>query len=325
MRSINEDIKSGQLKQMYLLYGPEDYLRLQYRDKLKAALAGDDTMNCHYYEGKDVNVGEIIDLAETMPFLAERRVIIIENSGLFKAGGEEMASYLGGISESAYFLFAEKEIDRRSKLFKAVQSGGRAIEFGVQDDATLQKWVMGLISAEGKKISPRDVAYFLTSVGSDMSNIKTELEKLVCYAMKRDTITAADIDAVCTREITDHVFEMVDAIAVRDRRKAMRLYQDLLALKVPPLRTLALIARQYNLLLQVRMLLASYRDPYTIADKTGINKYFVKKYISQASAFTADALKSALERAVDTEEAVKTGRLSEKLCVELLLVEYTTA
>ena len=86
MQRLNEDIKTGQLKNLYLLYGEEAYLRRQYRDRLKTAIIGEDTMNYHYFEGKDISVGEIIDLAETMPFFADRRLIVLENSNLFKSG-----------------------------------------------------------------------------------------------------------------------------------------------------------------------------------------------------------------------------------------------
>ena len=123
MQRINEDIKTGQLKQVYLLYGEEAYLRKQYKDRLKKALCADgDTMNFHYCEGKDVNVPQIIDLAETLPFLAERRVLLIENSGLFKRGGETLADYLKAPCDTAFFIFAETEVDKRSKLYKTVQS-----------------------------------------------------------------------------------------------------------------------------------------------------------------------------------------------------------
>ena len=88
MKQINEHIKQGNYKQVYLLYGEERYLRRQYRDKLRKALCEDkDTMNTHFYEGKNISVEEIIDLAETLPFLAQRRVIFITDSGLFKSGG----------------------------------------------------------------------------------------------------------------------------------------------------------------------------------------------------------------------------------------------
>ena len=95
MQRINEDLRSGQFKQAYLLYGEEAYLRRQYRDRLKKALLGDgDAMNMNCFEGKDVNVGEVIDVAETMPFFADRRVIVMDGTGLFKSGGEKLAEYM---------------------------------------------------------------------------------------------------------------------------------------------------------------------------------------------------------------------------------------
>ena len=97
MKSIDEDIKSGEFKNIYLLYGEEVYLKRQYKDKLIKSLTNEgDTMNFSSYEGKDINPKEIIDLAETMPFLAERRVILVENSGFFKNTCEELAEYAKG-------------------------------------------------------------------------------------------------------------------------------------------------------------------------------------------------------------------------------------
>ena len=88
MKSLNEDIKNGQWKPVYLLYGEEAYLKKQYKDRMtKAILPDGDTVNYAYYEGKGINPGELIDLAETMPFFAERRLIVVENSGFFKKCG----------------------------------------------------------------------------------------------------------------------------------------------------------------------------------------------------------------------------------------------
>ena len=95
MKTIDNDIKLGQLKKAYLLYGQERYLIRQYREKLKNAIVSpDDTMNFTGFEGADINVKEIIDLAETMPFFAERRLILLEDSKLFKKGGDELGDYL---------------------------------------------------------------------------------------------------------------------------------------------------------------------------------------------------------------------------------------
>ena len=114
---------------------------------------GDDSMNYHYFEGKDISVGEIIDLAETMPFFADKRLIVLENSGLFKSGGEQLAEYLANQAQTTTFLLVESEMDKRSKLYKAIQSKGTVIEFAVQDEATLKRWVLGMMKKEGKQIS----------------------------------------------------------------------------------------------------------------------------------------------------------------------------
>lgn len=85
MKTIEEDIKTGNFKQVYLLYGEEGYLKKQYRDKLKAAMAApDDTMNFTAYEGKDTSPRELIDLAETLPFFADRRVILVRKQRFFQ-------------------------------------------------------------------------------------------------------------------------------------------------------------------------------------------------------------------------------------------------
>ena len=150
MRQINDDIKQGKLQQFYLLYGEERYLRRQYREKLQRALCDEgDTMNTHFYQGRNIDVGQIIDLAETVPFFAQRRVIFISDSGLFKSGGEKLAEYLANPGETAYFVFTENEVDKRSKLYKAVQAKRYGAGFTVQDENTLKRWVAGILTREG--------------------------------------------------------------------------------------------------------------------------------------------------------------------------------
>ena len=247
MKSLNEDLKAGQLKQIYLLFGEEGYLKRQYRDRLtRAMLPEGDTMNYACYEGKGIEIREVIDLAETMPFFAERRLIVFENSGFFKSGGTDLADYIKELPETTSFLFVENEVDKRSKLYKAVKAKGRAVELGFQDEATLKRWVAGLIRKENRQVSEQTIVYFLNKTGTDMENITKELEKLFCYTFGRDSITKEDVDAVCVTQITNHIFEMVDAVAQKKQRRALELYYDLLALKEPPMRILFLMIRQYR-------------------------------------------------------------------------------
>lgn len=321
MRQINEDIKQGNFKQAYLLYGEERYLRRQYRERLRKALCSEgDTMNTHFYEGKNVAVGEIIDLAETLPFLAERRVIFISNSGLFKSGGEQMAEYLAAPCETTFFVFMESEVDKRSKLFKTVQSKDYAAEFAIQDEKTLMRWSAGVLAKDNKKISENTLQLLLSKTGTDMENIQMELEKLICYCMDRDVITAADVEAVCAARISNHIFDMINAVADKQQRRALDLYYDLLALKEPPMRILFLIARQCNMLLQAKELKSKGYDNRTISSKLGVAPFIASKYLNQASKFKSATLRTAVEKCVDAEEAVKTGRMNDVMSVEILIM-----
>ena len=313
MQRINNDIKNGNFQPVYLLYGEERYLRKQYKDKLKAALcAPDDNMNNHYYEGKNLPVGESIDLAETLPFFAEKRVIIIENSGLFKSGGEQMAEYLNTQSDSTIFIFVESEVDKRSKLFKAVGNNGSVVEFAAQDENTLKRWVAGILKREGKKVTENTVQLFLSKTGTDMENIYMELEKLICYCMDKEVVTSEDVEAICTNRITNHIFDMVEV--------ALQLYYDLLALKEPPMRILFLIARQCNILLQVKEMQGKGLPNKDMASAIGVPAFAVNKYIAQAGKLKSVVLRNAVVKCVDAEEAVKTGRMNDVMSVEMLIM-----
>ncbi len=325
MKSIDQDIKSGEFSRIYLLYGEEAYLRRSYKNKLKNALVSEgDTMNYAYFEGKSVNPKAVIDLAETMPFLAGHRVIVIENSGFFKSSCEELASYLTDVPESTVIIFVESEADKRGKMYKAVKAHGRAVEMPAQKEDKLKAWAAGILKREGRNIRETTMNLFLTKTGTDMENIENELEKLICYTAGRDIIEDEDVEAVCTVRVQNHIFDMVNAIAEKKQEQAFRLYYDLLTLKEPPMRILFLIARQFNLLLQVKELGRSIRDTRVISEKTGLHGFVVGKYVAQAKRFQTETLRKAVEDCVAAEEAVKTGKMNDVMSVELLIVNYTS-
>lgn len=324
MKNIDEDIRRGQFAQVYLLYGEEAYLKKQYKDKLKHAMVPEgDTMNFSAFEGKSINPKEIIDLAETLPFFADRRVILIENSGFFKNACEELAEYLPQVAPATHFIFVEDEVDKRSKMYKAAKASGRIVEFLPQTEELLTRWILGRLKREGKNITGSVMQLFLTKTGTDMGNIDRELEKLLCYTLDRDVITAEDVEAVVTEQTTNKIFEMVNAVAEHNQRRALDLYYDLLTLKEPPMRIMFLISRQFQILFHIRDMAAKGLDQQTMAKKAGIPPFAVRKNVSQAKGFTMEQLKQALRDGAELEEAVKTGRMDDQMAVELFLMKYS--
>lgn len=322
MRTIDEDIKNGSFQSAYLLYGGEAYLKKQYKDKLKKALAAEgDTMNAAFFEGKETNPKELIDLAETMPFFAEHRLIVVEDSGFFKGGAEDLAEYMAQVPATTTFVFAESEVDKRSRMYKALKNNGRIVEFAAQSRELLTRWLLGRLKREGKNITRAAMEEFFERNGTDMGTLSGEMEKLICYCLDRDVIELSDVEAVCTQAVTNKVFDMVGAIIECRRSQALALYYDLLALREPPMRILFLIMRQYNILLQLKELKREGMKNSEMAKIAGIPVFAVGRSLSQASRLSVSSIKSILSCGVQMEEAVKTGRMNEQIAVELLIME----
>ena len=180
-----------------------------------------------------------------------------------------------------------------------------------------------MLKKEGKNVTRDTLQAFLTKTGSDMQLIKNELDKLIAYTDGRDVITKDDVENVCITQITNKIFEMVNAIAEGNQKKALELYEDLLSLKEPPMRILFLIARQFNQLYQVKLLSKEGLPSAEIAKQAGIVPFAVKKYQAQAKIFSVDELRTAVEECVASEEAVKTGAMNDRLSVELLIIKYS--
>ena len=321
MQTLNQDIRERSFRPVYLLYGEESFLKNSYKNRLKEAIAGGDAMNISSFEGKGADLDEVIRLADTMPFFAEKRLIIIEDSGLFGSTADVLVNYLPSMPDTTVLLFVESEVDKRGRLFKKVKELGYAAEMTRQDASQLARWAGGILTKEGKKITARTMDVFLSMTGDDMEHIRTELEKLISYTMGREVITEEDVRAVCTVQVTNRIFEMVSAIVNRDTRKAMDLYEDLLTLKEPPMRILFLIARQFNQILQVKEMAAKGLDKGAIASRLKMQPFLVGKTMPQARRFSREQILSYVNECVEAEEAVKSGRLKDRLAVELLITK----
>ena len=160
--------------------------------------------------------------------------------------------------------------------------------------------------------------------GTDMETISRELEKLFCYCLDRPEITSSDMDAICVKQLGSHIFDMVGAIAEKKQKKALSLYYELVALKEPPMRILFLVARQFNLLLQVKELKKKGYANKAVGEKVGLPAFIAGKYMTQSGGFSEEELKEALSACVEAEEAVKTGRMNDSMRLELLIIKYSS-
>ena len=324
MEKINADIKANEFKPVYLLYGDEPYLKKQYEDKLIKAVVSDDTMNYSYFDKESVSVKEIISIGDTLPFFAEKRLIVVENSGFFKSSNDELAMYIKNMPDYLIIIFVEEQIDKRNKLYKSVSETGYVSEMNAQPVSVLTKWIKGLFNAENKEITGEAVTCLLDRTGASMNLIKQEIEKLVTYLDNRPVIEKQDVEAVCSTQTVSRIFEMISAIGEKNQQKALNLYYDLLTLKEKPMSILFLIVRQFNGILQVSQGLSQGKNNSVMAKEIGIQPFLVGKYASCARKFTPEILYSALKDCAQVEEDVKSGKLIDRIAVEMIIIKYSS-
>lgn len=346
-RQFNETLRSGDLRRVYLLCGEQAYLRLQNRDKLVKALMGDgDSMNLSRYSGSDISSRELIEMAQTLPFFADLRVIVIENTGLLNpksaarsvtgskssAGiaeeAEKIAAFIPEIPDSTSIVFVEENVDKRGKLYKAIaksskEKQGDILECVTPGESDLRSWAGGIIRKNGFSISGRTLALFLEYTGEDMQNIAGEAEKLCCYCMGQGEITEQSVRDVCSPRIKDRIFDMIEAIALRDRKKALGIYMELCALRTAPQVILSLMRRQFDQLVKIKELSGTMADS-EIARKVGVPSFVIsKKYKPALRQYTGAELIDALGDCVSADHDSKSGKIDAAIAVEMIIVRHS--
>ena len=306
-------------------------MRIYNKKALKDALVcPDDSLNYSYFEGTSTQVGEVVDLVNTMPFMSDHRLVLCENtgwlageSGLSDDKFKMLTDSLTNIGEDVVFAMCEEKVDKRSKLFKFLTKNGSSEEFAKESEETLKRWVAGYLGNSGKKITAAAAEYLITEVGNDMTLLSLEMEKLIAWCLERNEVTINDIDTVCTHQVNGKIFDMITAISEHRQKEALALYYDLLTLRESPFHIQSLLVRQYNNLLSVRDGLDKNYSYVTIADKTGIKDWLVKKMSYIAKKMPLLKIEEAIEACAKAEEDIKTGNMVDVLAIELLIISLS--
>jgi len=310
----------------YLFYGSEQFLKNYYEKRLKnTILISNQEMNFDTFEGKDIDINNIIDSADTLPFMSDKRLVIVKNSELFqnnrKNDTERMKQYLNDMPQSTCILFIENEIDKRNKLYKTVKTIGHCIEFVSPKENELVTWLQKEFKNNNKIIETKTAVYMLRNIGTDMEFLINEIQKLVAYKCNQKDITKEDIDLVCTKSLEARIFDMLDAMGNKNMQKALEIYNNMIILKEAPIKILIMIIRQFRLLIQVKYLLIQGYKSKEISDRLKQKPFLVNGLIQQCKNFSYQSLMQAFEQCLETDLAIKTGTSSS--AIELLIVKLS--
>ena len=274
-------------------------------------------MNRSVYKGA-AELGPILDDCGTLPFMAEKKLVLLRDSGLFfqgrKADSDAMNSYLSSLPETTVLVFTEEKVDKRSTLYKTVKKLGECLEFQRLKDSELADFI--------KKQCKNGIdcpEYFVAEVGNDIEKLLGELKKAQEYAGNR-TITKQDIDDVCSKSLDTYIFNMTKAVGQRNTAEALEIYGNMLTAKESPLGILNMLARQLRYTLECKHLAAKGKNAAYIAEQLGMRDWQIKNYIAQARNFTNAELLNGLNACYNCDTDIKTGKINDVLGVELVIV-----
>lgn len=330
MKTLKKNWKNHEFGRCYLFYGTETYLIREYEAALTKAILpeGTEMMNHDSFEEKRATAAAIIDAAETLPFLNEKRLVTVRNSAFFqktgrKEEGERLKAFLADLPETVCLLFIEEKVEKTNGLYKAVAKYGQAVEFKKPTEKDLGIWVRKRCRENGVGMSEGVLNLFLQTVNHDMENIEGELQKLIAYKGEEKELRAEDIRAVCTVSLEAHVFDLVRAVAEKRPQKAVQIYRTLLSMKESPYMVLSLITRQFRLILETMLLSEEGMTNAAIAEKLEIREFAVKEYLRQSKRFSAEGWKMAMRDCLQADLDIKSGKAAEETAVELLIVKYS--
>lgn len=301
-------IEKGEILPVYLFYGPEVYLQREAVRRFRAALVGENALNCEVVDGEEVPPREVAAMANTLPLFATRRLVVVKNAPYFGAGKEDPAllAYLRQPNPATCLIFCTSgTVEKKAATFKLVQKQGKAVEFSYLAPEELKKWFQKKARQAGKSLEPA-AAEMLLAAGRDLTVLYNEIEKVLAYTGDRPVVTAADVQAVLVPTSEETVFAAIDAFGERRYPEALKKIRALLEREAQGV-VFSLLARQLRLIMLAQDLSFSGRQE-NLAQALNIHPFVARKVAAQARRFPRVELEELFWSLLELDAAVKSGR-----------------
>ena len=332
-QKFKADLSAGTVGCAYIFYGEESYLREYYLGELRKKLvpAGFEEFNYHRLEGKDLTVQALTEMAEAMPMLSERTLIVVTDFDIFKLGEEQREKLIALLEDIppycclvfVYDTVAYKPNKTMKKLCKAIGDHVQTVEFRAQDSNDLIAWIARRFRALDKEIDRQTAEYLIFTCGGLMTGLVPEISKIAAYA-KGKAITQKDIDDVADPVLSAEVFKLSDAVLQGNYDLAASILGDLLKMQTEPIMILAALGSQLRRIYTARLAIDSGKDKYWLMELWDMKSDYPAKLLLSAAKRTtadwcADAVKmcQVLDRRMKSEKGIDAAGELKLLLVRL--------
>ena len=327
---------------LYILSGQDDFSLKQSLEKIKADVGDAEVLaaNMTILEGSQVTVDQLRSVCEAAPFLAEKRLVIV--NGLLKRfqppdrpgrqgrnrkntvqpdGHDALADYIVTIPDSTILVLTEDKIKSNNSLFRALSGNARVQSFPLLKEAKLKQWVQNRVKEEGGSITPGALDLLSRFVGSNLWIMSNEISKLVLFTAG-NRISEEDIRLVVSYTHQSNIFAVVDAIVESRAKIASQLLQQLLNEGASTSYLMGMLARQLRLIVRTKDIQTARVSPNELRNRIGLTSEFLaRKTMEQARQYSLPRLRQVYRQLLETDLAIKTGQYEPELALNILVAE----
>jgi DNA polymerase-3 subunit delta len=343
IRQVARDIKQGKIAPVYVFYGAEQYIVDETVRLIEASVLDEASRDFNYsvYDLRETPIQHVLQDAETFPFMGKKRVVRASQA-LFLTGAkvpsgtpehdmDALLQYVSNPPDYSVLILevAQDKLDERKKVVKALKKDAIVLECAPLKEEALIDWVVRQAKRYGVGIEQEAAELLIAMSGAGLRQLDKEIEKMAVYVGKGEEITEQIVEQLATRELEHDIFRLIERIARLQIEDAVRMYYDLQRINVgssetkgegEPLKILALLARQFRILLQIKTLEPRGYSQQQMASLLGIHPYVAKLASEQARAFSEKALKNILHKLAEEDVRIKTGQIDKVLALELFIL-----
>lgn len=321
-------------KQMpiYLLYGNERFLIEEMREKLIQQAS---EMDINVYDMTESPIELALEDAETLPFLSDRRVVIIKNP-YFLTSEKKLASasavehhlkkleqYLENPSPYSLVIFEApyEKLDERKKIVQLLKKTAQVFEANALQEKQVYSWINSECKSLNINIDEAAVKQLYSFIGKDLRRLKSELEKLSLFVGENGYVSEEIVNLLVARSLEDNVFVLVDHVINKRIDEAFQTLHDLFEQKEEPIRIVALLARQFRIIAQVHSLRKKGYTPKQMAAYLKLHPFVIQKTLMQTAKFSQAECHQMIQNLAEADYYMKTGKFDKHLLLQIILTK----
>lgn len=328
-------IKNGNLNSSYLFTGREEYLMNDLIERIKNKYIDDsfETLNFTILEGKNETLDNLINACETLPFMSEKKVVVLKDISFFidkedKNFEIDFYKHLDNLGEFLCLIIVDNDgvIRKNSKIYKYFNKKQQAIDLVRLEGRELNSWIQDILVTYNRKMNISNINYFIQqssylnrNTDQNLYDLENELLKVVNYSDSEE-ITKETIELVMIKSINTTIFQLLDAIASGNSNLALNAFNDLYILNEPIQKILFMVIRQMRLLLGFKLYERKGYNQREIQSKLQIKPYEAGKISNQSKRFSVKTLENTLEELQAVDKKLKTTSINDKLAMEMLII-----